>query len=66
MQLFTRQAGEGVLIGDDIIVTVVMVEAPYVTLGITTPNIQPEYRELTIRCEEAESAHFAEEVASAG
>ncbi len=64
MQVFFRRAGEGVLIGDDIKVSVVSIEAPYVTLGISSPNTQPDYRELTIRCEEREWTTMPEEILS--
>jgi carbon storage regulator len=45
MLILTRRAGERVVIGDDILVTVMEVSGQTVRLGITAPDRLPIYRE---------------------
>ena len=45
MQVIARSANEGLVIGDDIVVTVLEIHSKFVRLGIETPNRAPFYRE---------------------
>jgi carbon storage regulator len=45
MLILTRRAGERVVIGDDVLVTVMEVSGQTVRLGITAPQGLPIYRE---------------------
>jgi len=56
MQFISRQVHEGLIIGDDISVTVLNVQKDRVRLGISSPNEIPSYWEQTIYCESAERA----------
>jgi len=57
MQVVSRQVNEGIVIGDDIYVTVLNIQDNYVRLGISSPNDSPSYWEQTLYCEAAESRH---------
>ena len=48
MQVIARSANEGLVIGDDIVVTVLEIQSNFVRLGIETPNQAPFYREETL------------------
>jgi carbon storage regulator len=54
MQMITRQVNEGVVIGDDIHVTVLEIREESVRLGISSPHEIPSYREETLYWEPAE------------
>jgi carbon storage regulator CsrA len=45
MRVFQRGVDESLVIGSDVVVTVLDVHAGYVRLGITDPNSEPVYRE---------------------
>ncbi len=45
MQVIARSANEGLVIGDDIVVTVLEIQSTFVRLGIETPKQAPYYRE---------------------
>ena len=49
MQVIARSANEGLVIGKDIVVTVLEIQNTFVRLGIETPNQAPFYREETLR-----------------
>lgn len=51
MQVFSRAADESLIVGDDLIVTVVAIDGSKVTLAISSPNTRPRYREITVRCQ---------------
>ena len=53
MQIITRQVNEGVVIGDNIHVTVLDICDNQVRLGISSPNECPSYWEQTLYWEEA-------------
>jgi len=55
MQLITRRVNEGVVIGDDIHVTVLDIIDNQVRLGISSPNETPSYWEQTLHWEPAEA-----------
>ncbi|MCC7422469.1 MAG: carbon storage regulator [Planctomycetaceae bacterium] len=48
MRVLTRQVNEGVVIGDDVEVTVLEVASDYVRIGITSPHTDPPYQEQTL------------------
>lgn len=48
MQVIARSANEGLVIGNDIVVTVLEIQSRFVRLGIETPNQAPFYREETL------------------
>ena len=48
MLLMTRQVNEGLVIGDDIHVTVLDIYDDHVRLAISSPNDEPSYREETL------------------
>ena len=56
MQLITRRVNEGLVIGDDIHVTVLRIFEDHVRLGISSPNEVPSYWEQTLYWEPAEEA----------
>ncbi len=58
MQVFSRGVNEGLVIGEDIYVTVLDIYEDRVRLGISSPNNCPSYWEQTLYVEEAEN--FAE------
>jgi carbon storage regulator CsrA len=45
MRVYTRGENQSLVIGDDIVVTVVRVFPDRVRIGITTPHNEPRYRE---------------------
>jgi carbon storage regulator CsrA len=45
MRVYTRGENQSLVIGDDVIVTVLRVFSDRVRVGITTPNNLPRYRE---------------------
>ena len=49
----TRQVNEGLVIGDDIHVTVLDIHEDHVRLAISSPNDEPSYREETLYWEPA-------------
>ncbi|MBT4866395.1 MAG: carbon storage regulator [Planctomycetaceae bacterium] len=51
----TRQVNEGLVIGEDIHVTVLDIRADHVRLAISSPNDQPSYWEETLFWEPAEA-----------
>lgn len=48
MQVISRRVNEGMIIGDDIVVTVLEVHDGHVRLGITSPSHTPSYWEETV------------------
>ncbi len=60
MLILTRRAGERVVIGDDILVTVMEVSGQTVRLGITAPDRLPIYREEIWLAVQAENRAAAE------
>ena len=54
MQICTRQVNEGLVIGDDIHVTVLDIHNDHVRLGISSPHEFPSYWEQTLYIEEGE------------
>lgn len=54
MEMVTRRVNEGVVIGDDIHVTVLDIFNDHVRLGISSPNETPSYWEQTLYWERAE------------
>lgn len=48
MHILTRQVNEGVLIGDEVEVTVLEIGDDFVRLGVTSPDTDPPYREHVI------------------
>jgi carbon storage regulator len=63
MLILTRRAGERVVIGDDILVTVMEVSGQTVRLGITAPDRLPIYREEIWLAVQAENRAAAEAAA---
>ena len=55
MQIFTRQVNEGLVIDDDIYVTVLDIHEDHVRLAISSPNDQPSYWEQTLYWESVET-----------
>lgn len=60
MLILTRRAGERVVIGDDILVTVMEVSGQTVRLGISAPERLPIYREEIWLAVQAENRAAAE------
>lgn len=60
MLILTRRAGERVVIGDDILVTVMEVSGQTVRLGIAAPDSLPIYREEIWLAVQAENRAAAE------
>lgn len=56
MQVITRCENQGLVIGEDIHVTVLKIEQTEVRLAISSPNAVPSYREETLCWEPAEPA----------
>jgi carbon storage regulator CsrA len=56
MQVISRRVNEGLVIGDDIFVTVLDVFQNEVRLGISSPNMSPAYWEETLHWEPEEAA----------
>jgi carbon storage regulator CsrA len=54
MQFVTRRVNEGIIIGDDIHVTVLDIRDDHVRLAISSPNDFPPYWEETVYLEGAE------------
>jgi carbon storage regulator CsrA len=54
MQMITRRVNEGLVIENDIHVTVLDICQDYVRIAISSPNNTPPYREETLYWEEAE------------
>jgi carbon storage regulator CsrA len=48
MRMISRRENEGVVIGDDVFVTVLDIHEDHVRLAISSPNIFPPYREETL------------------
>ena len=57
MRIFTRQVNEGLVIGDDIHVTVLDIHNDHVRLAITSPNDEPSYWEETLYWDREEMMH---------
>lgn len=53
MRIFSRRENEGVVIGENIHVTVLDIYEDHVRLAISSPNDIPTYREETLYWEEA-------------
>ena len=51
MQIISRRENEAIVIGDDILVTVLEVEDDFVRLAIESPHEEPSYREQVIHLE---------------
>jgi carbon storage regulator len=69
MLILTRRAGERVVIGDDVLVTVMEVSGQTVRLGITAPEHLPIYREeiwLAVQAENRAAAEAAVDALPAG
>ncbi len=60
MLILTRRAGERVVIGEDILVTVMEVSGQTVRLGIAAPDTLPIYREEIWLAVQAENRAAAE------
>lgn len=60
MQIISRRENEGLVIGEDIVVTVLEVGEDHVRLGITSPGRTPEYREETLYYQAAGTAEELE------
>ncbi len=45
MQIISRSENEGLVIGQDVVVTVLEIQTHFVRLGIATPKAAPYYRE---------------------
>jgi carbon storage regulator CsrA len=60
MQMITRRVNEGLVIENDIHVTVLDICQDYVRLAISSPNNSPPYREETLYWEEASRPTAAE------
>lgn len=56
MQLISRRVNEGIIIGEDIRVTVLEIHEDRVRLGINSPNDIPQYWEETLYLEYEENA----------
>ena len=54
MQMISRRENEGVVIGDNIYITVLDIHEDHVRLAISSPNCFPTYREETVYLEEKE------------
>ena len=54
MQVFQRGVQESLVIGDDVVVTVLEIMPSWIRLGITDPSSDPEYWEETLFLEDAE------------
>lgn len=52
MRVFQRGVDESLMIGRDVVVTVLDVHSSYVRLGITDPHSDPSYREETLYLED--------------
>ncbi|MEX0717120.1 MAG: carbon storage regulator [Planctomycetaceae bacterium] len=55
MQTMTRRVNEGLVIGDDIEVTVLEIHEDHVRLGILAPHEEPSYWEQILYVERSES-----------
>ncbi len=69
MLILTRRAGERVVIGDDVLVTVMEVSGQTVRLGIAAPQGLPIYREeiwLAVKEENRAAAEVAVDALPAG
>jgi carbon storage regulator len=53
MHFIARRTNEGLVIGDDIEVTVLEIQSDHVRLGISSPNEIPAYWEQTVYCEQS-------------
>ena len=60
MQIISRSVNEGLVIGDDIMVTVLEIQNGYVRIGIETPNRLPYYREEVLYCGDDDGDMFEE------
>lgn len=56
MQMISRQESEGLVIGEDIYVTVLDIQEDRVRLAISSPNDCPSYWEQTLYWEESEAS----------
>lgn len=54
MHIFQREVNQSLIIGHDMVVTVLEIQPTYVRLGITDPHTVPAYREETLYLPEAE------------
>jgi len=57
MIVISRHVNESVVIGEDIVVTVLEVSDDHVRLGITSPHNNPPYWEHTLYLESAEEKY---------
>jgi carbon storage regulator CsrA len=60
MHIISRSVNEGLVIGDDIVVTVLEIQDGYVRIGIETPNRPPYYREEVLYCGDNDGDMFEE------
>jgi carbon storage regulator CsrA len=60
MQMITRRVNEGLVIENDIHVTVLDICQDYVRIAISSPHDTPSYREETLYWEEAKSESAGE------
>jgi carbon storage regulator CsrA len=56
MQYITRREHEGLVIGDEIHVTVLQIRRDHVRLAVSGARQTPAYREVTLYCEPSEEA----------
>ena len=57
MCFISRREKEGIVIGDDINVTILNIHEDHVRLAISSPNDRPSYWEQTLYWEPQESRH---------
>jgi carbon storage regulator len=60
MKIFSRRENEGLVIGDDISVTVLQIRNDHVRLAVSCPRLTPSYWEETLFVEPAEEADALE------
>lgn len=61
MHIISRRVNEGVMIGDDIHVTVLEIREDHLRVAISSPNLQPPYQEKTLHWDPSESAGMPRE-----
>jgi carbon storage regulator CsrA len=62
MQTFTRQVNQGLVIGDNLHVTVLEIQENHVRIGITCPDSDPPYWEEILYAEPARNTRRPVEV----
>jgi carbon storage regulator CsrA len=60
MQILQRGINQSVVIGEDLVVTVLEIQPSFVRLGINDPNSNPAYREETLFVNDDEDDFFHE------